>query len=129
MCPANAGQAGESDTFGPPLIHFAVLTMGSTLEVDARAFLAHDVPDKGVGDEGAELVQGRCQGLALERLGVAGELLDPELAHHRIADRGDDLAPQLLVGEEAVEEEERRPRVGRHGENSVSEHVLEARSP
>jgi len=77
----SSGQVGEQD---PALAH-------ELDQVQSRALLSDDVAHDRVGNEGAQLVEGRSHGLALQGLGVARVLLGPELGDDRIRDRRGDL--------------------------------------
>jgi len=115
----SGGQVGEQDA---PIAH-------EFDEVQTRTLLADNVAHHRVGYEGAELVEGRRHGFALQGLGVARVLLGPELRDNRITDRRGDLLPQPLIGQEPVEEQKRGPRIRRDREDRVAQNVLEPRAP
>ncbi len=98
-------------------------------DVELAPPLRDDPADWLVADERAELVQDRRQRFSLELWPVARELDGPELLDDGVLDARRDVLSQLVLGQEAIEEEQRRARVGDDGQDGAAEHMLKPRSP
>jgi hypothetical protein len=75
--------------------------------VEAVPGLTEDVPHRGVGEQAPDLVLDRRDGFEPEAPIIAGVLLPPEGAHHRIADLRRQALPEGVIREEARQGEER----------------------
>jgi hypothetical protein len=106
----------------PPVVH-------GEGDVHALAHLPQNVSHDRIQDELADLVLDRGDGLALEVLVVARELVGPERADEHVLDLPHHPRAVALVGEHPVHAEERRVPAVEQGRDGVVEDVFEPRSP
>ncbi len=97
--------------------------------VEAVPLLPEDISHRGVRQKAADLVLDRGDGFQAEAPVVAGVLLPPEGAHHRIADARGHALPEGVIREEARQGKDREPAVIEERGEGMSQDVFEARPP